>query len=582
NGSGRNLANGGGTHLEPNAFVLAASGPIAITGTQGASSSYEDVVVNGTVGYSATLPAGFGIASPVTSSTSNITITADSLSANRVFGGGTFTGSAIQSGGTLTIAPRTNGKAMAVQTANPGAGPLWINPTSMFGSSGLFKTGFSKFVFGNGTTGTITLDNYSFDNDTEINTAGAATLGAVTIANNDLIVNVTGGGAITDTGAVATKGLKLNASTSSVTLDSATNAIGTLAANVAALSVTNGSALTIGSVEGMDGINATGLIDVATLAGNLTASKNITTTSTANNAITLNAGKNTAAGTATGGNVIISGAPAITTGAGGRATVFTGSVSGSTGVSALAGAGHYRYNSDEVTTNYTTALGAGTFAIYRESPVITVKANDAAKIFDGTAYSGNNGATISGFVNGETEAVLNGTLAFGGTANGASNLGTYTFTVAGLSNELGYTINHVNGMLTILQPQTMSTPAPASPASPTSTPSPQQEAAEQAAQIVPVPSPLPVVTAMPALPGTTPQAGNAAEGPLAVGTMEVVQISSADDPQAGDDFDFAQAGGTANMADFLKVFVIDGGVRMPGGMQGLPPTEISEGEGDDE
>ena len=88
----------------------------------------------------------------------------------------------------------------------------------------------------------------------------------------------------------------------------------------------------------------------------------------------LTAGKNDAAGTSSGGQVIISGSPTISTGGSGRTTFFTGSVSGSTGLTTLigSGSGRFRYHSDETSTNYTTALSTGKFAVYREQPASTI------------------------------------------------------------------------------------------------------------------------------------------------------------------------------------------------------------------
>ncbi len=450
NGQGRNVANGGGTHLEPNAFVLAASGPISITGTKGAASTFEDVVINSTVGFVASLPAGFGISSPVTASSSNITIASDTLSANRIFGGGSLTGSAVQSSGTLTLKPRTTGNALSIQTTAPASGS-WINPNAMFGASGLFKTGFSKLIFGSATTGNVTLNNYTFDNDTDLLTGGNAVLGNLTIATRTLTVDVTGGGSITDSGAVAVSKLKLNGATTAATLDTATNAIGTVAANVASLSLLNGSALTIGAAGGTNGVTASGQIDIATKSGNLTVSQNVTTANTSANAIRLNAGRDASAGTSTGGNLIISGSPTLTTGVNGYTTLYSGSVSGSTGLTTLvgSGSGRFRYNSDETASNYSTALVAGKNAIYREQPAITTTANADSKPYDGLAYSGGNGATSSGFVNGDSEGALSGTLTYGGTSQGAIDVGTYTITPGGLANGLGYALAYASGTLTI-------------------------------------------------------------------------------------------------------------------------------------
>jgi len=79
---------------------------------------------------------------------------------------------------------------------------------------------------------------------------------------------------------------------------------------------------------------------------------------------------------------------------------------------------------------------------------LTVAANPDSKVYDGTAYSGGNGASYSGLMNGETAAVLGGTLAYGGTSQGAVNAGSYLITPSGLTSS-NYTIGYVDGTLTI-------------------------------------------------------------------------------------------------------------------------------------
>jgi filamentous hemagglutinin family protein len=371
---GTATSGGGGLQLEANSYILANGGAISLTGAKGTGSVYEDIVIAGTVGFASTLNGAFsGIpTSPVTSSSSNISITADSLSNTRVFSGGAAAG-AVQTSGTLTIAPRTNGKALSMQTSDPGGTGVWINPTSMFGASGLFKTGFTKLVFGSSTTGDVTLNNYTFDNDTELNTGANAVLGAVGIANHALTVNMTGSGTITNTGAVAVSKLNLNGSTSAATLGNTSNAIGTLAANVASLSLVNSSALTIGTVGATNGMTATGAIDIATLSGDLTVSQNVTSGNTGTSALVLNAGKSAAAGTATGGNIVLSGSRTFTTGGGGRTILYSGDSSASTGLSSLVttAGGTLTYSADEAATPVPTG---GTHAIYRGSAPVTITA----------------------------------------------------------------------------------------------------------------------------------------------------------------------------------------------------------------
>jgi hypothetical protein len=79
---------------------------------------------------------------------------------------------------------------------------------------------------------------------------------------------------------------------------------------------------------------------------------------------------------------------------------------------------------------------------------LTITATDASKVYDGMAYTGGNGVTYSGFVNGETEAVLGGTLVYGGSSQGAINTGTYDITLSGMT-AANYSLSYTNGALNI-------------------------------------------------------------------------------------------------------------------------------------
>jgi hypothetical protein len=79
---------------------------------------------------------------------------------------------------------------------------------------------------------------------------------------------------------------------------------------------------------------------------------------------------------------------------------------------------------------------------------LLITANDANKIYDGRSYSGGNGVRYTGFVNGETNAVLFGNLNYGGNSQGAINVGYYWITPSGLSAD-NYQISYGDGQLTI-------------------------------------------------------------------------------------------------------------------------------------
>jgi hypothetical protein len=77
---------------------------------------------------------------------------------------------------------------------------------------------------------------------------------------------------------------------------------------------------------------------------------------------------------------------------------------------------------------------------------LAVTANAAGKTYDGLAYSGGNGVSYSIAPN----ANLLGAATYGGSSQGAVNVGSYVITPSGLySNQQGYDITYANGNLTV-------------------------------------------------------------------------------------------------------------------------------------
>ncbi|TWF39865.1 gliding motility-associated-like protein [Chitinophaga polysaccharea] len=121
-----------------------------------------------------------------------------------------------------------------------------------------------------------------------------------------------------------------------------------------------------------------------------------------------------------------------------------------------------------VNGNTVTITGAGTIAITASqagnsnygaaTPVtqtlqvakaaLTVKANDDTRVYNGTAYSGGNGVSYSGFVNGDDATKLSGSLSYAGSSQSAIDAGSYVITPAGLSSN-NYNISFTNGQLVI-------------------------------------------------------------------------------------------------------------------------------------
>lgn len=84
---------------------------------------------------------------------------------------------------------------------------------------------------------------------------------------------------------------------------------------------------------------------------------------------------------------------------------------------------------------------------------LKIQAANDIKIYSGSAYSGSNGVTYSGFVNGETNVDLNGALTYSGDAQGAKNAGNYLISPEGLSST-NYLVTLLPGSLTI-QPKAL-------------------------------------------------------------------------------------------------------------------------------
>jgi len=161
---------------------------------------------------------------------------------------------------------------------------------------------------------------------------------ATTATGSD--INLYASGAVSQTAALTANRLALNG-TGSFTLQNSANNVGIIAGGdnttrLGNLAYRDADALEIGSVN-PDGIFSSGTVLIETENSDLTLSQNINTTSTSDDAIIVNAGRTAAAGTATGGNVLVSGSPTLSYGSGGRAKLFSGSEGNSTNLTNLVG-----------------------------------------------------------------------------------------------------------------------------------------------------------------------------------------------------------------------------------------------------
>ncbi|MFM2114334.1 MAG: hypothetical protein RI908_75, partial [Actinomycetota bacterium] len=388
------------------------------------------------------------------SGTNTLTLTAN----------GTYAGVTTISGGTLVLqndAPSTSSSRFG------GAGALTIEPTSTSFTSSFSTTGF---VFGNTLT-SLTLGKSGNTADMTVATS-TVIAGPVAVHGKDIAISaavtatastvtLNASGAVTQTAAITGNGLALNGA-GAFTLANTSNNVATIAAgssSARATSVTyrDSNALTIGTVN-PTGIWASGDVSISTATEDLTFSESINTTSASATAVTLNAGVDAAAGTSTGGNIIVSGSPTITMGAGGIARLFSGSVDSSTGLTSFvgSGSGRFRYNSDESSTGYTVSLTASSptavntsFAIYRERPTMTVTAQDqtlnyGVLISQSYTVSGKNGDTAAQAFS--VAPTISASTAF---RYARTTTTPHTLTASAAQDQLGYAISYVTGALRV-------------------------------------------------------------------------------------------------------------------------------------
>jgi autotransporter-associated beta strand protein len=349
-------------------------------------------------------------------------------------GDNTYTGTTTVSAGTLQVGSGgTSGRLGS--GAVSGTGSLVFNRSDNVALSALAPN-----------AGTIAASNITITG-----TAG------ITIDRNisatGILTLVSSGSITSITHSVAAQNLLLQLQGGDVTItppSHLSNNVGTLAATgVGALTYTDSNALTIGTVSGTAGLSASGPISVATLTGDLTVSANVSTTNSTADAILLNAGRSTAAGTSMGGNLIVSGSPTptLTAGTGGFIRLMTGSVSGSTGLTDLVGSGtgRFRYNSDESVDGYTTALSPNVIhAIYRESPTTVTLTGLGSTITYGDTFTP---SSVSATTNGDTFSLVVANPLY--STSGFLRYQATPYTLSNNLTGLGYTVTGVPSNLTV-------------------------------------------------------------------------------------------------------------------------------------
>ena len=134
------------------------------------------------------------------------------------------------------------------------------------------------------------------------------------------------------------------------------------------------------------------------------------------------------------------------------ASATSGSFVFASDATAASGVGQYRVDVTGLTSpagNYVFTQDVANATALTVSPAtLTVTAGNAAKTYDGAAFTGGSSLVFSGFRNDEAADILTGTLAFTGNSQGAINAGSYAITPSGLS-ATNYTLNFASGTLTV-------------------------------------------------------------------------------------------------------------------------------------
>ena len=435
----------GGVYTFVGARVLSAKGDINITGSATTDKLNSIALRGAKLGYDTT---------DITTSSANINLTSDAMAIE--------TNSALKTTGTVNLVNKTAGTKIDIGGNDVAAATATLGLTN----AELNTITASKLVIGSASAGDMTVSSVvttsATSGDVSLLTGGNLSINAAltvgeTGATKNLTINASGtSSVVTQSAALKATGLELLGSTAAYTLTNADNDIVTLAGNTQSLAYFDSNALNLGSVN-TTGLTANGTVKIES-DGDIAVTQAIHTNDTSAAAVVLNAGKSTTAGTATGGDITISGTGSVVTGTGGRITYETGSIAGSTGLGVIAG--NHRYNSDEASTNYTVNLGSGAYAIYREKPLVTVDINNASKTYDSLAYSGgvlNTVLTSGALLNGDTFAAVTANVAFSGSSQGAKNASTTPYVISandagGLSsnlNALGYGVSYTSGALTI-------------------------------------------------------------------------------------------------------------------------------------
>lgn len=331
-------------------------------------------------------------------------------------------GNTLASGGSITINGTGSLYGLGMNNTSQ-TGTIAVDATAV--ASNVSLTSNSGMVLGGPISAASAIDliaNAGLDMQGLISTPGTVDIqagsgfavqnygGSITAAN----LLVAAGGGVDLKGQTYTLGVVDDGSAS-------LNNVGAFAANVSGpgLIFMNTGDLTIG--VGAVGVSMTGAGFTAIgTSGNLTIAKNVSSSYDGSlhggTSLALVAGNRVSAGTATGGDITVTGGATVTIPATANAGLFSGNTTtGSASLAALISPGNFRYNSSlqlgkssglapdiALTANYVAPLGTGLYAVYREQPTATITAPATTYVYGQLGMMSSVTPTVSGLQNGDT------------------------------------------------------------------------------------------------------------------------------------------------------------------------------------
>ena len=294
---------------------------------------------------------------------------------------GTYTGFYI--GGSVTMTSGGTAEIKADKYTNDGRVTVAASSFNIFsytGNSFLATTSF----------GTLALTGTPVSRLGTASNAADLIISGTIVSDGDVVMNSSG--AITQTNKIETSGLRFGGTGSAMLTNTSNDANvisgGTSGSPASAITFVDKDDLEIGTVESQAGIYSSGVVDIATLAGDLTVAQVVSSTATSTDSILLYADKNEAAGSAGEGDIKISGSGSLALDSTSRALLYSGSDVTSTSLTTTVGGALNSRGGIAASTSLgsisPSLAAAGRFALYRvETTILDVSTPSIPQPYSG-------------------------------------------------------------------------------------------------------------------------------------------------------------------------------------------------------